>query len=142
VLSTRETEYIDIGLQYFVMARQAYLCGFMPVGPNLFHHAFEMLFKAKFIELGQAPEDLRKNYGHSLAKLWPDFKTVATGFPVGSAPPLERFDPLMSQVHAWEDVRYPNFPAGTAVVMSGSLRQNHVNETTGEAVKAASKYNN
>jgi len=140
MLSTRETEYIDIGLQYYVMARQAYLCGFVPVGPNQFHHAFEMLLKAKFIEVGQAPEDLKKKYGHSLTKLWTDFKGVAKGMPAGPAPQLAPHDSLVSQVHAWEDVRYPNFPAGTSVVMSGSLRKDHVNESSGPAAKGASRY--
>jgi hypothetical protein len=45
MVSTRCTEYIDIGLRYYVEGRHAYLCGFLPVSPNLFHLAFEMLWR-------------------------------------------------------------------------------------------------
>ena len=68
-------------MQYYVAARQAKWCQFLPVYASLFHHAFEMLFKAKFVGLEVSDDDIWERYGHSLRKVWADFKAVATGSP-------------------------------------------------------------
>jgi hypothetical protein len=141
VLSTHSHQYVEIALDYYVLARQGYVSGFLPVGPNLFHHAFEMLFKAQLVEIGTSPEDIWKTYGHHLTKLWSAFKAAAKGMPGSPAPQLDGLDPLINELDAWEDIRYPTFPGGKGVAMRGSLRKGDVNQSVGGSVgRQASEY--
>jgi hypothetical protein len=136
LLSAHSYQYTQIGVEYYVLARQGYLSGFLPVGPNLFHHTFEMLFKAELIEVGTPPKKVWNNYRHDLKKLWPDFKALAKGMPNSPAPQLHTFDPLIDQLHAWEDIRYPTFPSGKGVAMRGMLRKADVNQSVGGSAAA------
>jgi hypothetical protein len=92
-----------------------------------------MLLKGKFIELGHAPEQLKEKYSHRLVKLWTDLKLLADP----TAPRLDPFDPLISRLQAWEEVRYPSYPAGASAIMAGAIRKDHVTKTSGTAAKGA-----
>src|SRR5207237_580899 len=97
-----ESNYIDLAVQYFVAARFACFSSFLPTSFNLFHHAFEMLFKARLLQT-HTPLQLEGDFGHSLPRIWREFKKRA------AEPGLNRFDGTIERLHAWETIRYPPY---------------------------------
>jgi hypothetical protein len=87
-------------IQYYVSARSAAIMDLSPVAVNLYHHAVEMLLKGhltKSISL----DDLKKKFRHNLVKTWNVFKSQ-----IGED--LSSFDPIISDLHKFEDIRYPD----------------------------------
>ena len=90
-------EFVARAFQYYVVARHAVFCQFMPVAGNLFHHAVELFLKMgillKFAEnqLQKEVKRLKDGFGHDLTKLWDEFKKVQ------SDPSLSQFDSALSQ---------------------------------------------
>jgi len=93
-------KYLDIAMQYYVAARSATIARLMPVAGNLFHHAVEMLLKA-FLRDRLSASQLKQNFNHDLKKLWREFKRIANDHG------LTKFDNLVTELHAVEDLRYP-----------------------------------
>lgn len=91
--------FLGLSAQYYVAARSAAFSGFSIAG-NLVHHAVELAAKAQLVDMVSEAALKKKPYGHNLAlKLWPDYKAAAgTG--------LDKFDALVTGIHAWEDIRY------------------------------------
>jgi HEPN domain-containing protein len=74
---TEDTErlwylYFDIGLDYHVAARFAFVEQFNPIVGNLFHHAIEMYLKGALCRTHDEYE--RRRLGHRLTKIWKRFK--------------------------------------------------------------------
>jgi hypothetical protein len=109
--STRSTDYIRIGLQYYVVGRFSTLCFYSPNSGNLFHHGLEMLFKGKLLDK-YSPEYLQKEYSHNLPDLWTEFKNLTD---YTESPKQNR---LIDELHAWEEIRYPNYPNGKNIVLA------------------------
>ena len=89
------------------------------IAPNLMHHAIELLIKLTLTQdlprsqQSAATAQLAQKYGHRLNALWKQYqKHVAPAN-------LSRFDPVIAELHRWEDVRYGGFPRpGTSVAKS------------------------
>jgi hypothetical protein len=114
MMGNSELDFLADGFQYLGAARHAYRCGFMPVAGNLFHHAFEMICKAKLLDAGRTVDQLSKRpYRHDLFHIWTDFKSVT------QATNLASYDHLIADLHAFDTIRYPNFPKGHSVIMVG-----------------------
>ena len=124
MLGNRAMDFLSVSFQYFVAGRHAYSCRFVPVSANLFHHAFEMIFKARILETRYTPEHLKqKPYGHSLGRLWTEFKSL-TG-----ATHLAQHDPAIAGLDTFEEIRYPNFPKGHSIIMVGERDLNLASST-------------
>ena len=125
--STAKTEdpnhFLDLAFGYYMTGRFA-LLNRLDVGPNLLHHAVELLIK--FTLLKDVPEAQRsaqttqiaKTYGHNLNKLWEQYKQHV------APTDLSRFDQVVADLDPWEKVRYGGFPSpGSGVAKSvGPLR--------------------
>jgi hypothetical protein len=101
--------FYSAATQYYVTGRYGVLAGQIPVAGNLLHHAIEMYLKgalAKTMTLKQL-----RGLSHGLPDLWATFKAK---FPSAR---LARFDSLVSSLHAFEELRYPDpvLSKGTAV---------------------------
>lgn len=116
--STRDTDYIHIGIQYYIAGRQSALAKLMPVTANIFHHSFEMLFKAKLLSKS-TPDKLQNNYRHNLCLMWPDFISMTGN------KSLKSFDKTIKSLHMWEDIRYPSYPEGKSVSMTMGIKKNN-----------------
>jgi hypothetical protein len=104
-------QFFSTGTQYYVSGRYAVIAGQAPVAGNLLHHAVEMFLKgglAKSTTLAQL-----KGLSHNLPNLWGTFKTTF------NAPTLSTFDPLVTSLHEFEELRYPDsiLAKGMAVTM-------------------------
>lgn len=91
--------YFDMGLQYYIAGRFAYLNQFITVGPVLFHHALELFMKGSL--LGQFSEIvLKRSFSHDLERLWREFKKVYN---------LQdtEYDETVKCLNTWEELRYP-----------------------------------
>ena len=73
----------------------------VPVAGNLLHHAVEMILKGE-LSKKLSLEDIKKNYGHDLAKTWPAFKALHP------SEDLSRFDQLIAELDHFEKIRYPD----------------------------------
>jgi hypothetical protein len=106
-LGRLEVEFLRLGVQYYTSARSSFLAQQVPVSGNLFHHAIEMLLKARLchrIELARLKH-------HRLKKLWSEFKK---DFPERTD--LAPFDVVVSRLDKFEEVRYPD-----RVVLKGAF---------------------
>ena len=95
-----EYEFFSLGGQYYVAGRAAALAGLQPVCGNLFHHAIEMLLKARLSQKCSTME--LKATRHSLSKAWSIFKQQFPGVD------LSRFDIVISELDPFENIRYPD----------------------------------
>src|ERR1700730_9380422 len=134
MLSNREQDYVQMGVGYYVAGRSAYLNGFLPVTANLFHHGFEMLLKAKLIQIGFPPEKLRTQFGHELWQVWLEFKRLTNDATLDSC------DLVVRGLDQWEDIRYPAFPGGKGLAMMGALLKEHRTDFSNQHVGPSSSY--
>ena len=107
--------FLDLAFGYYMTGRFA-LLNRLYVGPNLMHHAVELLIK--FTLLKDVPEAQRsaqtaqigQTFGHNLNKLWERCKQHL------APTDLSRFDQVVADLDRWEKVRYGGFPSpGSAV---------------------------
>jgi hypothetical protein len=93
-------EFMKLGVQYYVTARQSAWSGLWVCG-NLYHHALEMFLKAG-LSRKYSLRELRKQFGHELIAIWNAFKA---DFP---SPALLEFDATIADIAGFEDIRYPD----------------------------------
>lgn len=93
-------EFMKLGVQYYVTARQSAWSGLWVCG-NLYHHALEMFLKAG-LSRKYSLRELRKQFGHELIAIWNAFKA---DFP---SPELLEFDATIADIAGFEDIRYPD----------------------------------
>ncbi|MCI0370852.1 MAG: hypothetical protein L0214_05610, partial [candidate division NC10 bacterium] len=93
-------QFLTLGVQYYVAGRSAALARLIPVSANLLHHAVEMILKGA-ISAHATPEKVR-SHGHRLPEVWATFKEHYEDGQLGE------FDPLITQLHAFEEIRYPD----------------------------------
>ena len=79
-----ELNFGDLGVQYYVSARCAAQAGLIPVCGNLFHHAVEMLLKARLSQKHSLEELGHKPFGHRLPALWTAFKAEFSTIDLGA----------------------------------------------------------
>ena len=95
-----DMRFMQLGVQYYIAARSTAVAQQIPVCGNLFHHAVEMVLKARLAQ-NLSLRDLAK-IGHALPALWETFKSE---FPTTS---LVEFDAVISEITPFERLRYPN----------------------------------
>jgi hypothetical protein len=92
--------FFSTAIQYYIAGRAAAFAGLLPVVGNLLHHAVEMYLKgglAKTRDLAAL-----KRLGHGLPRVWKEFKAQF------KKPALDQFDVVITALHAFEEVRYPD----------------------------------
>jgi hypothetical protein len=92
--------FFSNGCQYYIAGRYAAFAGFAPVSGNVLHHAIENFLKGGLSKT-KTLEQL-KGLGHNLNSLWTQFKVQAND------PQLAGFDTVISTLHEFENIRYPN----------------------------------
>ncbi len=99
-LGRTEEQFIELGLQYFVLARHAAFCLFPQVASYTCHVAFEMLFEAELARTGSSKHEL-SDFHHDLDAIWKTFKLRT------SWEPGRQWDRLVNQIDEWRNVRFP-----------------------------------
>jgi hypothetical protein len=94
----------------------------IPVAGNLLHHAVEMFLKGGLAPLVELKE--LKDLSHHLPKVWKAFKKRL------GEDRLERFDPVVTSLHAFEELRYPD-----SIILRGAQMTMGV---TGQSILARS----
>jgi hypothetical protein len=107
--------FLDLAFGYYMTGRFALLNG-LYVGPNLMHHAVELLIKYTLLkdvpeaERSTQTEQIKQTYKHDLNRLWDQYKQHV------ALTDLSRFDQVIPDLDRWEKVRYGGFPtAGIGV---------------------------
>ncbi len=108
----KELHFLNLGVQYYVAARCAALAGLPSVCGNLYHHAIEMLVKARLSQTRTLEVLSQRDFGHNLKALWTAFKAE---FPGAG---LEQFDDTVVTLHRFERLRYPD-----AIIQEGAAVQ-------------------
>ena len=89
---------LDLGCQYYAIARYCATTNFSPIGATMFHHAIEMFLKGYLVRTHSSSR--LKKIGHNLAKLWLMFKETT------SDATLARYDHTISHLDRVELLRY------------------------------------
>jgi len=97
-----DTHFLRLGVQYYTAARSAVLAQLAPVSGNLYHHAIEMLLKARLSQKRSLKELSRPPFRHKLGALWNVFKAE---FPTAG---LDQFDDTIATLDRFETLRYPD----------------------------------
>jgi hypothetical protein len=88
--------------QYYVAGRFGVFAGLNPVAANLMHHAVEMYLKGALLKQKTKTLDEVEKLRHRLPKCREAFKGQVND------PALDKFDAVISEIHKYEDVRYPD----------------------------------
>lgn len=94
--------FLRLGVQNYIAARSAALAGLSTVCGNLYHHAIEMLLKARLSQEHTLEELRSPAFGHKLLSLWKAFKCSV------SVSDLDHFDNTIETLNAFERIRYPD----------------------------------
>jgi hypothetical protein len=92
--------FFSNALDYYICGRFAALAGLAPVVGNLHHHAVEMYLKGGLSKTKTLAE--LKRLSHNLPGVWGEFKAQFKD------PALNQFDGVVSALHAFEELRYPD----------------------------------
>jgi hypothetical protein len=96
-----DAEFMRMGVQYYVCGRWSARQGHMPVCGNFFHHAVEMLLKARLSRTYTTAELSQRPFAHNLLTLWAAFKSDV------NVDELGEFDPDITMLDRFESLRYP-----------------------------------
>jgi hypothetical protein len=102
--------FFDSGTQYYIAGRFGAHVALMPVAGNLMHHAIEHFLKGNLAKTKSLADLAKKPFGHNLPEIWKAFKAQAND------PNLDQFDDVISTVHEFEELRYPD-----SVMVKGML---------------------
>ena len=94
-------EAFSLGLQYLASGRFAAAAYLIPVAANLLHHAIEMFLKGCLVQHVGFDRLPKGRKGHDLENLWATFRQHVTDAT------LSRFDSLITELHKFEHIRYP-----------------------------------
>jgi hypothetical protein len=123
----------DYATQYYVGGRMAARARLVPIFGNLLHHAIEMFLKTALIGI-VSPEDMKYKYSHDIEKLWQRFKMKE------SDSALDQFDSVVSAVHAFENLRYPDKIPDAAIHVNLTWQASDAVQVTGTAAPRTQKY--
>ena len=105
--------FLELGCQYYAIARYCASVFYMPICATMFHHSIEMLIKGYLIKSYSSAE--LKKVGHNLAKLWSMFKSA------GDEAKLSRFDRAKRELDQVETLRYPDAMVDEGFVLNVRL---------------------
>jgi len=92
--------FFSTAMHYYIAGRFAAFAAMAPVVGNLLHHAIEMYLKGGLSKTKTLDE--LKKFGHELPEVWNEFKAHFRD------PALPQFDGVVSALHAFEELRYPD----------------------------------
>jgi hypothetical protein len=92
---------MGLGVDYYVVGRAAALAQRMPLAGNQFHHAVEVMLKARLSQKHSVLK-LSREFGHYLPRLWEAFKADFVGLD------LREFDETVAILDRFEGIRYPD----------------------------------
>lgn len=93
------SKYAEQAVQYYIAARYSALAGLSLVAGVLYHHAVEMMLKARLSEK-HTTEEL-ESWGHNLQELWRVYLTERGNNT------LRQFYGTIQQLNAFEKIRFP-----------------------------------
>lgn len=93
-------QFFRAATHYYIAGRYAAIAQLSPLAGNLLHHAIEMYLKGTLSKTTSLDE--LKKLSHNLPKIWEAFKIQAGDRALAS------FDPVLSSLDAFEELRYPN----------------------------------
>jgi hypothetical protein len=93
--------FLELGCQYYAIARYYAAIPFTPICATMFHHAIEMLIKGYLVRFLSSKE-LKSKVGHSLQKSWAIFRSRAED------ESLACFDTSIINLDKVELLRYPD----------------------------------
>ena len=99
--------YFSTATQYYASGRAAYFAQAIPTAGNILHHAVEMYLKGYLVQTHD--EGQRRRLGHNLRKIWRRCKQKTNDAALGE------FDPIIRDLDAFEELRYPEKILGWAV---------------------------
>ena len=108
-------DFVQLGVEYYVCGRFAFLNLHPPLAGNLMHHAVEMLLKGILIET-YTVDELKDNFHHRLTKLWSATKQVT------QEGALANFDGLIMKLGRFERIRYPDRVVNEGATIQLGLR--------------------
>lgn len=98
---TEEThQFFQLGSQYYLAGRYGVFAWLHPVVGNLMHHAIEMYLKGALART-KTLSDLRR-FNHRIDDTWEILKAEQKD------DSLVRFDPVITRLNAYEEIRYPD----------------------------------
>jgi hypothetical protein len=128
-----DMHFLRLGVQYYTAARSAVLAQLsIDVSGNLYHHATEMLLKARLSQKRSLEELSRPPFGHKLYALWNAFKAE---FPTVG---LDQFDDTIATLDRFERLRYPD-----AIIKEGAemiVMWEPISSTYGPEITPPSRY--
>lgn len=95
-----DIQCVTMGLHYYFAARWSAQASLAPLCGTLYHHAIEMLLKARLSQ--SLPPARIKRFGHSLPSLWSTFCSDVA--PAN----LSEFDSTIALLDRFENIRYPD----------------------------------
>lgn len=95
-----QTEFLSLGIHYYLVGRFAALGHLMPVAGNLLHHSIEMLLKGALSEWLSFKR--LKDLGHNLPKLWQEYKKREDTSELG------KVEWAIDKLDKFEAIRYPD----------------------------------
>jgi hypothetical protein len=101
-------KYAEYAIEYYVAARYSALAASFHVSGILYHHAIEMLLKARLSEKYDTQQ--LKKWGHDVEALWTVYLKERGN------DGLKKFDSAIQRLNAWEKIRYPE-----TLVKTGAL---------------------
>jgi hypothetical protein len=102
VKEAADTQFLERGMEYYVVARSAARAHLGLVCGNLYHHAIEMCLKARLVRSVVSSLDELKSFRHNLNKTWRAFKQECP------AAPLAQYDNAVATLNKFEKLRYPD----------------------------------
>lgn len=115
--SSLRVQFINIGIQYYILGRLSGNLGFMPVTGNIFHRGFEMLLKAALLEK-YTEDDLSHKFRHKLKDIWKEYKILNTEHD------LSEYDGTITKLAKWESIRYAQYGSTGAGMHLEVLKSN------------------
>ena len=91
--------FASLAGQYYVTGRFAALSHCLPVAGTILHHSVEMFLKCGLVE--KYPLTKLKSFGHSLPRLWAEFKASTNNTA------LTTHDWTVTELDKFEQLRYP-----------------------------------
>jgi hypothetical protein len=101
VSEVADIRLMGLGVDYYVVGRAAALAQRMPLAGNQFHHALEVMLKARLSQKHSLLK-LSREFGHYLPRLWEAFKADFPGRD------LREFDETVATLDRFEGIRYPD----------------------------------
>jgi hypothetical protein len=124
--------FFSTATQYYVGGRFAAFAGLLPVVGNLLHHAIEMYLKGGLSKTKTLAE--LKDFGHNLPGVWSEFKAAFVD------PTLAQFDRVVSALHAFEELRYPDSVLAKGMECTVSIKRPSSGGTASGPAGSAPQY--